>query len=166
MTKIFENGKEGKELPEIESIYPEIVKVWVEPGVRMLQRGSTMAAGVDLQIKEDAVIPSDDVIMVGTGARVSIPEGYFGMVVVRSSVGRDGVALANQVGIIDADYRGKIQLALTSQVGCEIFLEAGTRVAQLIVLPLPHVAYTKVSDVNDLGKTSRGEGGFGSSGRQ
>jgi dUTP pyrophosphatase len=103
--------------------------------------------------------------MVGTGIAVEIPEGYVGLVTVRSSMGREGVSLANSVGIVDSDYRGELILNLYnhSYVHADGFgVSAGERIGQLVVVPAPTFDLT---EVDSLSTTERGEGGFGSTGR-
>lgn len=98
----------------------------------------------------------------GTGIAVEIPEGYFGLVVPRSSTGKLGVRLANTVGIIDSGYRGEIKLFLENTSPTDVcYVQLGQRVGQLIVLP-----YLQVNPVRvlELEETDRGSGGFGSTG--
>lgn len=126
-----------------------------------LKAKTSGSAGLDLYITEDAIITPNQPELVPTGLKVSIPSGYFGMVCVRSSLGLKGLGLANQVGIIDSDYRGEILLALQSQTGQVMALQKGERVAQLIVVSHLPVEYV---EVDSLEETLRGSGGFGSTG--
>lgn len=126
-----------------------------------LQRASDGSAGFDLRATDDALIKPCRVVMVGTGVRVSIPENHVGLVFVRSSVGKRGVALANGVGVIDADYRGEVKLALVNGSSSWQKVNAGDRVAQLVIVPFVGDA----ERVDTLDGTERGEGGFGSTGR-
>ena len=91
---------------------------------------------------------------------MAIPDGYVGMVYERSSLHRLGISLQNKVGVIDSDYRGEILLPIYSSD--EIVLEAGTRIAQIIIQQLPKVNFYKVLALSD---TKRGCGSFGSSGK-
>jgi dUTP pyrophosphatase len=101
--------------------------------------------------------------MLGTGIAVEVPEGYVGLLVVRSSVGKAGVSLANSVGVIDSDYRGEIKLCLiyTAGNGGHYILQ-GDKVAQLVVIPAP---IFDLIEVDALSSTGRGDGGFGSTGK-
>lgn len=123
------------------------------------------SAGLDLSIKENVVLRKDSLQMAGTGVRVSIPKDHVGLVFIRSSIAtRRRVYLANNVGVIDSDYRGEILLPLVYQgEDTYLYLERGTRVAQLIVLPYPRV---QLAVVDELPSTERGEGGFGSTGER
>jgi len=101
---------------------------------------------------------------VGTGVAVEIPEGYAGMVLPRSGIARDhGIALVNSPGLIDAGYRGEVRVLLLNTDPAETFrVEPGERIAQLVVVP---VGLPEPVEVESLSDSSRGDGGFGSSGR-
>lgn len=118
-----------------------------------LTQGSANAAGLDLYVYS---IEGD---MIGTGIRCAIPEGWVGMVVPRSSLGLKGFRLRNTVGIIDSDYRGEIKLAFEGYTP-----EPGDRVAQLVLVPHWIGQVERMSSIDDLDETDRGEGGFGSTG--
>lgn len=123
--------------------------------------GSEDAAGVDLTARTF----DEEKYMFGTGVRVEIPAGCFGLVVPRSSTGsKQGFKLRNTVGIIDADYRGEIFLAVEPgalKQDAKAFL--GQRVAQLIIQPYYRADLIRVGP-EGLGATARGDGGFGSTG--
>ena len=126
-------------------------------------RGSPGAAGLDLYADEDAFIVDYASIMVGTGIAVEVPEGYVGLVFLRSSMGKTGVSLTNSVGVIDSDYRGELKLCLTYSIGNGgHFIKQGDRIAQLVVVPAPTF---DLIEVDELSETQRGTGGFGSTGR-
>jgi deoxyuridine 5'-triphosphate nucleotidohydrolase len=125
-------------------------------------------AGLDLTAQEFACLaPFGDKDgnykkLISTGIAVKIPEGHFGMLVPRSSMGKRGIALANTVGIIDSGYTGEIKLFIQNMTPDAQFIEFNERIAQLIVVPYAHIA---LSLVQELPTTERGEDGFGSSGR-
>lgn len=120
-------------------------------------------AGLDLYAAHDAEISDSGVVTVGTGTRVAIPDGYYGMLAIRSSLGSSGVNLANAPGIIDSQYRGEIKLKLVHQLTFGRHkISEGERVAQLVITPIPSVSLKRVTAFD---VTIRGEGGFGSSGR-
>ena len=100
----------------------------------------------------------------GTGVAVEIPAGYAGMVLPRSGIARDhGIALVNSPGLIDAGYRGEVRVLLLNTDPAETFRVApGERIAQLVVVP---VGLPEPVEVEALSDSSRGDGGFGSSGR-
>jgi dUTP pyrophosphatase len=124
------------------------------------------ASGLDLCAAIDAplTLPAKERMRIPTGIVVAIPEGYEGQVRARSGLAdRAGIGLTNGIGTIDSDYRGEVQ-ALVINNGTEAYtFQPGERIAQLILVPVPPV---EVLEVDDLGPpTSRGEGGFGSTGK-
>ena len=104
-------------------------------------------------------------VLVGTGIAVEIPEGCFGMLVGRSSLGtKKNIRLANSVGVIDSGYRGEIKLALyygAMALNDIVTIERYDRVAQLVVMPFVQAQPELVQDLSD---SQRGTGGFGSTG--
>ena len=100
--------------------------------------------------------------LIPTGIAVEIPEGYVGLVFARSGLAiRQGIALANGVGVIDSDYRGEIRVGLLNHSDQIREIAPGDRIAQLVVMPVCHVTPVEVRELSD---TARGEGGFGSTG--
>ena len=122
------------------------------------QFGTEGAAGMDLRIDRDVVLHKGQVEVVGTGIKVAIPEGFFMLILPRSST---KVRLFNTAGVIDSDYRGEIKLKLQGLSDEPVLLNRGDRVVQAILLP---VVSTKTIFVNELDETNRGENGFGSTG--
>jgi dUTP pyrophosphatase len=126
-------------------------------------RGSSGAAGLDLYADQEMLVVDGSTKTLGTGIAVEIPEGYVGLIFMRSSMGKTGVALANAVGVIDSDYRGELKLCLTYVAGTGgHFIKQGDRVAQLVVVPAPMF---DLIEVDSLSSTDRNDGGFGSTGR-
>ena len=99
-----------------------------------------------------------------TGLAIEIPEGYVGLIFPRSSIHKYDLTLTNSVGVIDSGYRGEIKIIyrLTDKYINANIYDIGDRVAQLIILPYPHVTFNLSKT---LTATERGNGGFGSSGR-
>lgn len=125
------------------------------------------AAALDLQVMIpngkccDNIVPGN-AVMFGTGLAVAIPEGYVGIVSVRSGkAAKDGLKLSNGIGVIDSDYRGEIKLSLWTDrpSGCKI--SHGERIAQLMIMP---VMQFETRLVDELSETARGDGGFGHTG--
>lgn len=136
-------------------------------------------AGFDLVAVSKTV--TDDYIEYETGIAVAIPKGYAGFLFPRSSVSKYDLVLANCVGVIDSEYRGTIKarfkrtrepwifkkvkgwLGTTVTITDREYKEynAGDKIAQLIILPIPQFSFT---EVKDLDSTDRGDGGFGSTG--
>jgi len=101
---------------------------------------------------------------VGTGIAVEIPEGHAGLVLPRSGwAARHGIALVNAPGLIDAGYRGEVRVLLLNTDREEAFeISEGDRIAQLLVVPF---ASLEPVETETLGRSERGDGGFGSTGR-
>ena len=120
-------------------------------------------AGADLSITEDVELAPFQRALVGTGVAVAIPEGYAGFVQPRSGLAaRNGLTVVNSPGLIDSGYRGEVLVVLLNTDAERPFVvEPGMRVAQLVVVPVPAV---RVSEVDELPATERGERGHGSSG--
>jgi dUTP pyrophosphatase len=121
-------------------------------------------AGLDLHACESAHIGPGERWSVQTGIALQIPDGHAGLVLPRSGLAREhGIALVNSPGLIDAGYRGEIQVLLLNTDPAETFRVApGDRIAQLVIAP---VALLDPEEVSELTESARGDGGFGSSGR-
>lgn len=117
-------------------------------------------AGMDLYSLEEVILPPGQGKMARTGIAMAIPTGYVGMVADRSSLAKKGVKTAG--GIIDAGYRGEIQVVVWNLSRDEVRIAKGDRVAQLLVIPIVTPA---IQAVPELDATDRGEKGFGSSGK-
>jgi dUTP pyrophosphatase len=127
---------------------------------------SAGAAGLDLH----AAAPADGPIIIEpgkwaaipTGIAIALPEGTEGQVRPRSGLAaRHGITVLNAPGTVDSDYRGEIQVILVN-LGSEAFaVERGSRIAQLVVMPITHA---QLLEVEILDSTERGAGGFGSTG--
>ena len=119
-------------------------------------------AGVDLATCESIELRPGERKLVSTGLAVAIPPGFAGFVQPRSGLAaRDGIAVVNSPGLIDSGYRGEIQVVLLNTDGERTFVaEAGERIAQLVVLPVPEL---DVVEVDELPGSERGARGFGSS---
>ena len=120
-------------------------------------------AGLDLAACEACELGPGERAVVSTGLAVAIPEGYAGFVLPRSGLARrHGVTIVNTPGLIDSGYRGEVQVTLLNTDAAEAFrVEAGMRVAQLVVLAVPEA---RLIEVEELPASERGTGGFGSSG--
>ena len=128
--------------------------------------GSASAAGADLYSAEDSdiTVAPGETVLIHTGVALEIPEGYVGLIFARSGLAtKRGLAPANKVGVIDADYRGEIMVSLYNQSDIDQTVLRGERVAQLAIVPFLRAEF---EETNDLSATVRGEGGFGSTGRK
>jgi dUTP pyrophosphatase len=123
-------------------------------------------AGHDLRAREAMVLPpGGGRAAVPTGIAVAIPAGWAGLVLPRSGLAlRHGVTCLNAPGLIDAGYRDEIRVIMVNHDPTEPFnVEAGDRIAQLVIQAVEAVEW---AEVDDLGESARGLGGFGSTGRQ
>jgi dUTP pyrophosphatase len=126
--------------------------------------GSEFAAGADLYalLDEEITFAPDQTILVRTGLAMEIPEGYAGFIYARSGLAsKRGLAPANKVGVVDADYRGEVMVALHNHSAVEQKVAPGERIAQLVVAPFLKAVFEEAQELSD---TVRGEGGFGSTG--
>ena len=124
--------------------------------------GSAFAAGADLYSIEEVTLSAGETKLVHTGLAMEIPVGYGGFIFARSGLAtKRGLAPANKVGVIDADYRGEIMVALHNHGIASQTVEKGERVAQLVLMPYLAAEYFEVDELSD---SERGDGGFGSSG--
>jgi dUTP pyrophosphatase len=121
-------------------------------------------AGLDLSSSEDVVLKPGERVVVPTGFAIAIPEGHAGFVHARSGRAfKEGLALPNAPGLIDAGYRGELKVLLVNLDPAEpIYIQRGEKIAQLVVQP---VARAELEEVSELQPSKRGEGGFGSTGR-
>ena len=126
--------------------------------------GTEFSAGADLyNLSEgEVIIPAHETKLLHTGISVEIPEGYCGLIYARSGLAsKRGLAPANKVGVIDADYRGEVMVALHNHTAEEKSVSDGERIAQLVIAPFLKADFECVDDLSD---TVRGSGGFGSTG--
>ena len=121
-------------------------------------------AGLDLPSRVDYVLEPGERAMIPTGIAVAIPRGYAGFVLPRSGLAsRHGIALVNSPGLVDSGYRGEMAIIMINTDKREAFhIKRGDRIAQLVIQKVVEATTIQASD---LDATSRGEGGFGSTGR-
>ena len=134
-------------------------------GLPLPEPATAGSAGVDLSaaVSEDLVIAPGERALVPSGFAIELPEGYEAQVRPRSGLAlRHGITLPNAPGTIDADYRGEVKVILMNLGDRDFTVSRGERIAQLVVAPVSPVSW---SEVDTLGETGRGEGGFGHTGR-
>jgi dUTP pyrophosphatase len=121
-------------------------------------------AGLDLYACEAAHIGPGERWSIGTGVAVEIPEGHAGLVLPRSGLAKKhGITLVNAPGLIDSGYRGELRVLLLNTDPADTFrVEPGDRIAQLVISP---VVLAEPVEAAALAESTRGDGGFGSSGR-
>ena len=133
-------------------------------GVPLPTRMTAGAAGMDICAAVDAtvVIAPGEIFLVPCGFAMAIPDGYEAQVRPRSGLAsKFGVTLINSPGTIDADYRGQVHVPLINHGKQPFTVERGTRIAQMLILPVPVVQMVEVDTLDD---TARGHGGFGHTG--
>jgi dUTP pyrophosphatase len=126
-------------------------------------RGHDNDAGLDLYAAEPARLGPGARVAVGTGLAVQIPDGTGGLVLPRSGLAlKHGITLVNSPGLIDPGYRGEVRvLLLNTDPNLEFQISPGDRIAQLLLVPVVHATPLRAESLDD---STRGEGGFGSTG--
>ena len=117
-------------------------------------------AGLDIFSSIDCVLEKGEVKPVSSGIKVAIPEGYVGLIWDKSGISLKGVH--RLAGVVDSGYRGEVKVVMVN-LGDEPFvIEKGMKIAQILIQPINEV---EVVEVEELEETSRGEEGFGSTGK-
>ena len=129
------------------------------------KRATGGSAGLDLCacIDKPITLNGGETALIPTGLAIELPSAEYGaFVFARSGLAiKHGIGLLNSVGVIDSDYRGEIKVGVINQISEAYTIEPGERVAQMVVMP---VSMMPVEEVDTLGETDRGAGGFGSTG--
>ena len=134
-------------------------------GAKLPTYGTEFSAGADLYacLEAAVTIAPGETKAIPTGLAMEIPVGCAGLVFARSSLGtKRGLAPANKVGVIDSDYRGEIMVMLHNHGAVEQTVAPQERVAQLVITPVLTPGFAAVEELTD---TTRGAGGFGSTGK-
>ncbi len=137
----------------------------LDPRAILPTYGTGEAAGADLYacLDEAVVIAPGQSVFIPTGLSMEVPKGCAGLVYARSGIAcKRGLAPANKVGVIDSDYRGPVTVVLHNHGTVSQTVTHGERIAQLVITPVLTPDYQEVSELSD---TTRGEGGFGSTGK-
>jgi dUTP pyrophosphatase len=117
-------------------------------------------AGLDLFSAVDAVIAAGEVKAIPTGIKMSIPEGYVGLIWDKSGLSLRGAH--RLAGVVDAGYRGEVRVVMANLSREPFAIQKGMKIAQMLIQP---VVTVEIVEADELDDTSRGEGGFGSTGR-
>jgi dUTP pyrophosphatase len=135
----------------------------LDPDLPIPQYARTGDAGLDLIAADDVSLLPGERGSVPTGIAIAIPEGYAGFVHARSGRAlREGLALVNAPGLIDAGYRGEIKVIVVNlDAASPIHIKRGDKIAQLVIQP---VAAVELEPVDELPASERSDGGFGSTG--
>jgi len=134
----------------------------VREGAVVPVRAYSGDAGLDLSSCERVELAPGERALVPTGLAIAIPEGYAGYVQPRSGLAaKHGISIVNTPGLVDSGYRGELLVNLVNTDKHEPFVvEPGMRIAQLVILPVPHI---ELVEVDELPESERGARGFGSS---
>ena len=132
----------------------------VQMDAKLPQYGHTGDAGLDLFSSIDFVLEKGQVEAIPSGVKVAIPDGYVGLIWDKSGVSLKGVH--RLAGVIDSGYRGEVKVVMINLSDKPFAIDKGMKIAQMLVQPITMV---RVVEAEDLDNTSRGEEGFGSTGK-
>lgn len=139
------------------------IKVFNESPNQLPQYETSGAAGLDVKANEDVTIKPGERALIKTGLYVEIPEGYEIQVRPRSGLAiKYGISVCNTPGTIDHDYRGNIGVILINHGSTDFEVKIGDRIAQLVLNRVERIDWSTVLSKDELSKTDRGAGGFGS----
>lgn len=130
-------------------------------------RATNGSAGLDLcaAIEEPVTLKGGATAVIPTGIAIALPSNEYGAFIFpRSGLAvKHGIGLLNSVGVVDSDYRGEVMVGVINQISEEYVIQPGERIAQMVIMP---VSMMPVEEVAELDDTVRGDGGFGSTGKQ
>lgn len=136
------------------------LSVVLDEGAIMPTRAHEEDAGLDLYSQENQVVPAKEAGYFDTGVHIEIPKGFVGMLKSKSGLNvKFGIV---SEGVIDAGYTGSIVVKLYNHSGYDYEVKRGDKISQLVILP---IITPELEEVKELEQTSRGSGGFGSTGR-
>lgn len=133
----------------------------LNPEAKLPTRAHPGDAGLDLYALQDATLHPQEPTRIQTGVAMAIPQGFVGLICDRSSLGAKGIRTLG--GVVDAGYRGEVQVILINLRKEPIQLAKGDKIAQMLVLPVSLCAVEDRASLDE--NTSRSSGGFGSTGR-
>ena len=140
---------------KIKKLHPDaIIPKYMTLGAAAMDVSACLEVPVTLAPGERRLIP--------TGFAVQTEAGFAAILCARSGISfKNGISLANGIGVIDSDYTGEVKISLINNSDTPFTVENGMRIAQMMIIP---VACAEVQEVDELCKTERGDGGFGSTG--
>ncbi|MCX7115983.1 MAG: dUTP diphosphatase [Gammaproteobacteria bacterium] len=145
----------------------KVVNPLLEDTIPLPDYATTGSAGMDLRacIEAPIQLAPNETVLVPTGIAIHMPSAQLAaMILPRSGLGhKHGIVLGNLVGLIDSDYQGELKISCWNRGVDHFTIQPGERIAQLVFFPVTQVSFNVVSS---FASTERGEGGFGSSGRQ
>ncbi|MCX6558961.1 MAG: dUTP diphosphatase [Candidatus Aminicenantes bacterium] len=131
----------------------------IVPQAKLPSFGHPGDAGMDLYAAVDHTLAPGEVFAVSTGIKMAIPRGFVGLVWDKSGISLKGVH--RLAGVVDAGYRGEVQVVLINLGATAFEIKVGMKIAQMLIQPVHEATIVEADDLDD---TSRGEGGFGSTG--
>lgn len=134
----------------------------ISPGARLPVYQHPGDAGMDLFAAEEVRLEAGEVKAVPTGIKMAIPDGYVGLIWDKSGLSLQGVH--RLAGVVDSGYRGEVKVVMANLGRHAHVFQQGQKIAQMLIQPVDTVEIVDSGD-DDLDETSRGEGGFGSTGR-
>lgn len=161
---VFREHKQGVGKVSAEIIV-EVKKLPHFKELALPARMTGISAGFDLAaaVDEPLIVQSGKFALVPTGLAVAIPPGYEGQIRPRSGLAfKHGLSILNSPGTIDADYRGEVKILIINLGHEDYAIKRGDRIAQLVIGVSPRI---ELKEVGELRQTSRGEGGFGHTGK-
>ncbi len=143
-----------------------IIDERIGDSIALPEYASEGSAGLDLRacLGNDLTLEPGNTELLPTGLAIHIKDpGYAGLILPRSGLGhKHGIVLGNLVGLIDSDYQGQLFVSCWNRSSQPFLIEVGTRIAQLVIVPVAQVAFHRVESFDT---SDRGSGGFGSTGR-
>lgn len=150
----------------MKSINYTVVDPRIGDTIALPHYASEGSAGLDLRacVETTLTLHPGETSLIPTGICIHIADtGYAGMILPRSGLGhKHGIVLGNLVGLIDSDYQGQLFVSCWNRGNTAFDIEVGTRIAQLVIVPVAQVAFNRVESFE---QSDRGEGGFGSTGQ-
>lgn len=146
------------------NITVSVVRLFHADGLPLPDYATPESAGCDLfaAVEKDIILPVGKRALIPSGIKIMLPDGYEAQIRPRSGLAlKHGVTLLNSPGTIDSDYRGEIGIILINHGESDFIVTRGMRIAQMVIAP---VTYVEWNEVEELNASSRGEGGFGSTG--
>jgi len=132
----------------------------IHPQAKLPRYSHAGDAGLDLYSVVDETIAPGEIKTIPTGIKMTIPPGYVGLIWDKSGLSLEGIH--RLAGVVDAGYRGEVKVVLANLGRKKFQIVAGMKIAQMLVQSVENI---KVVETDELDPTSRGEGGFGSTGR-
>lgn len=150
----------------INRIEENVVKVYLKDGATLPEYKTLGAAGMDIKTLESKELKPLERCLIKTGIFLEIPKGYEVQVRSRSGLAlNSGVTVLNSPGTIDSDYRGEVGVILVNISNDSVFINQGERIAQLVLNKVENMIFEAVDDLSLLTDTSRGSGGYSSTGK-